>query len=189
MTGILGGTIGSYAVSLASTNSFESIATTTVGSGGSGTITFSSVPSTFKHLQIRVIARGNYADTFDSFYVRFNGDSANNYTLQSFQGDGATVTSNQITSYSAIRGNELTGNTATADIFGVGVLDVVDYLSTVKFKNAKSLGGVDRNGSGQIAFTTGYWRSTAAISTITITPVFGTLFSQYSSFALYGIKG
>jgi hypothetical protein len=170
-------------------NSYESIATTTVGAGGSGTITFSSIPSTFKHLQIRVIARGNNADTFDSYYVRYNGDSADNYTHQSFQGDGSTITRTTSSTTNAIRGNDITGNTAAASIFGAGVLDIIDYSSTVKFKNGKLLGGVDRNGTGMIAFNTGYWRTTAAITSITITPVFGTLFVEYSSFALYGIKG
>ena len=174
---------------LNTTNSYESIAKITVASGGSAIINFTSIPSTFKHLQIRVLARGNNANTFDSFFVRFNNDSATNYTLQSMGGDGATTVINQIASYNALRGNELAGNTATANIFGAGVVDIIDSSSTVKFKNGKVLGGVDRNGAGAIAFLTGIWKNTAAINTVTITPVFGTRFLEYSSFALYGIKG
>lgn len=32
---------------------YDSIATTTVGAGGAASITFSSIPSTYQHLQIR----------------------------------------------------------------------------------------------------------------------------------------
>ena len=189
MTGILGGTIGSYATTVASTNSFESIATTTVGFGGTGTITFSSIPSTYQHLQIRVLARGNNAGVFDSFYVRFNGDTGSNYTLRRLYGDGAVVGSDSISPYQAVRGNEITGSTATTNLFGAGIVDIINYSSTTKYKTAKVLGGYDRNGAGWSGLVSGIWTNTSAITNITITPVFGTLFSQYSSFALYGIKG
>ena len=170
-------------------NSYESIATTVVGSGGSGTITFSSIPSTYQHLQIRVLARGNNANTFDSFYVRFNGDSGNNYTLRRVLGDGTNTNSDSISPYSALRGTEITGSTATASIFGASIVDIIDYSSTVKNKTGRILGGYDRNVGGWIGLVSGIWTNTAAITDITITPVFGTSFSEYSSFALYGIKG
>lgn len=174
---------------LKSANSYESIATTTVGSGGSGTITFSSIPSTYQHLQIRILARGNQAAVSDSFIVRFNGDSGSNYTLRRLFGDGATVGSDSIAPYTAVRGIEITGNTAAANIFGISTVDIIDYSSTVKYKTTKVLGGYDRNGAGWAGLVSGIWTNTSAITDITITPVFGTLFSQYSSFALYGIKG
>jgi hypothetical protein len=187
MTGILAGIIGSFAPK--TPNSYESIATTTVGSGGSSTITFSSISSSYQHLQIRVMARGNNANTYDSFYVRFNSDSGNNYTFRSLQSDGATVSSNSISPYSGLRGTELSGNTATANIFGVAIIDIIDFSSTVKYKTGKVLGGVDRNGTGAVTINSGIWANTAAVNSVTIVPVFGTSFLQYSSFALYGMKG
>jgi hypothetical protein len=59
---------------------FESIATTTVGAGGATTITFSSIPATYQHLQIRVLARTNRSAGVDIMSMRMNGDTGNNYS-------------------------------------------------------------------------------------------------------------
>ena len=60
--------------SLQSTNSYESIQTVTVGSGGQSTISFTSIPSTYKHLQIRMLARATGASTVG--LIRFNSDAS-----------------------------------------------------------------------------------------------------------------
>jgi hypothetical protein len=51
---------------------YQSIETVTVGSGGQATITFASIPATFKHLQIRAIGRTDRASTLDGFRIQFN---------------------------------------------------------------------------------------------------------------------
>jgi hypothetical protein len=84
--------------------------------------------------------------------------------------------------------------TAAANPFAGGIIDVFDYASTVKNKTLRSLGGLDNNNGtsnleGYATFSSGLWVNTAAINTITLTPKNGTLFTEYSSFALYGIKG
>lgn len=168
---------------------YESIATTTVGAGGASTITFSSIPSTYTHLQVRLIARGNNANTYDSFILRANSDSGNNYTFHSLGGDGSTASAGAIAPYGAYRGWEITGANATSGMFGAGVVDILDYANTNKYKTARMLGGNDRNGSGGLSLTSGVWMNTAAITSIVVAPVFGSSFVQYSSFALYGIRG
>ena len=172
---------------------FQSLASTTVGvSGSAGSITFSSIPSLFKHLQVRVMARTDRASTFDASYIYFNGDTTlSNYSNHGSNGDGATANSFGYTTASAV-GNQSTlilGASATAGIFGAFVLDIYNYTNTNQFTTTKTVGGVDLNGSGRIQFNSGTWFNTSAVTSITFTPVNTPNFTQYSSFALYGIKG
>ena len=80
----------------ASTNSYESIATVTVGAGGSSSISFSSIPSTYKHLQIRSINLSSSTD--NNILMRFNSDSGANYSRHYVYGDGASVGASATTS-------------------------------------------------------------------------------------------
>lgn len=68
------------------------------------------------------------------------------------------------------------------------VVDILDYANTNKNKTIRVLAGVDNNGSGEVALNSGLWPSTSALNTIKILTTSGNL-NQYSSFALYGIKG
>ncbi len=173
----------------AAVTSYESIATVTVGGGGSSSISFTSIPSTYQHLQVRLMARTNRAAEADFLTVTFNSDTGNNYSYHYLQGDGSAAASSNSVNSPYILLNRFASASATSNVNGVGVLDVLDYANTNKYKTSRSLAGYDNNGSGVIEFDSGNWRNTAAISTLTITPGAGTAFVQYSSFALYGIKG
>ena len=172
-------------------SSYESIATTTVGSGGTSTITFSSIPSTYNHLQIRAISRTNRGDTNDFMTVRFNNDSSSIYAYHSLYGNGGTAgAADRGTSTGTPWSGVTAGANAGADMFGAVIWDVLDYQNTNKYKTLRLLSGTDQNATtGRIYFQSNLWQSTSAISTVTIIPTYGTLFSQYSHFALYGIKG
>ena len=182
---------GLYGVGVApSTNSYESIATTTLGSANS-TITFSSIPSTYKHLQIRYLARSaRTSSTGATMLVQFNSDTGNNYAYHILYGDGSATaayngsTTNVMRSYSVASSSS--SNTQT---YGVGVIDILDYASTSKYKTLRQLGGYDRNGSGELNLASGLWQSTSAISTITFTLAEATAnYETNTQFALYGIK-
>ena len=162
---------------------YESIATVTVGGGGSSTITFSSIPSTFKHLQIRGIAKNTSGVT--NPLVKFNGDNATNYAWHQLYGDGASAGASASPTNSGI-GFTVLG----ASQFGIFVMDILDYTSTNKNKTIRALGGFDQNGAGgYVDYNSGVWlNSSNAISSIVLTTG-STSFTQYSSFALYGIKG
>jgi len=169
--------------------SYESIATTTVGSGGTGTVTFSSIPGTFKHLQLRGIVRNTSAgSSINGVFAQFNSDTAANYSRHNLIGDGASATASASTSTTNVLAGQYPQGGTTANIFGVFVLDILDYQNTNKNKTTRGLFGTDLNGSGQIRFNSGNWRDTSAITSITLTPEDAN-FVQYSSFALYGIKG
>ena len=174
----------------ASTNSFESIATVTVGSGGASTVSFTSIPSTYKHLQIRAIARTSNPTTLDDTWVRFNSDSTSNYRSHQIRGDGASATAADLGSATYAVPFPVPGTSITSSIFAGGVIDILDYTNTNKNKTVRALSGYDANGSGNVFFRSSLWLNTSAITQIDLTWQNG-LYStpQYSSFALYGIKG
>jgi len=180
---------GLYGVGVTpSTNSFESIATTTVGAGGTGTVTFSSIPSSYKHLQIRGIARTDRATfTSDPLKLTFNADGGSNYARHFLLGDGGSASADGVSSQTFIQNYLITTNVATSGVFAAFVMDILDYGSTSKTKTVRTLMGFDNNGSGFIGLNSGLWNSTSAITSLSLAGQFGT-FQQYSQFALYGIK-
>lgn len=174
----------------AAAGDYESIATVTVGSGGSSSITFSSIPSTYAHLQIRAIGRTNRSSpaTNDPFKLVFNSDTGNNYDQHYLQGNGSSVSSFPDINVGFIAAYLATATSATASVFGVTIVDILDYANTNKYKTTRALGGFDNNGSGIVALVSGNWRNTNAITNIVISPQIGSSFNEYSHFALYGIK-
>jgi hypothetical protein len=177
-------------------NSYESIATVTVGSGGAANIEFTSIPSTYQHLQIRFIAQTNRATYgVDDFRLQLNSDTANNYARHRLGGTGSSVEVNATTSTSYINSKDTVATTtAGSAFFGAGVIDLLDYANTNKYKTVRTLSGADINGTiagfgGSIGFASGLWQNNNAITSIKMYPDVGSLWSRYSSFALYGIKG
>lgn len=173
-------------------NSFESIATVTVGAGGTSYVEFSSIPQTYKHLQIRALLRGQAADTAGQSWIRVNGVTSNSYAWHGFYGTGSgtgtenSAFSSQDAIYSQFRHSS--GN-STAGVFGVGVCEILDYANTNKYKTFKTFSGYDANGSGQARYYTGFLTSTMnAITTLRIQDQSGSGYAQYTHFALYGIK-
>ena len=159
---------------------YQSISTVTVGSGGASDITFSSIPSTYAHLQIRVMSKLSAAN---DIYLQFNADTGNNYQRHTLYGNGSAAGS-----YSETGNNRIsilyTPNTGE----NCSIVDILDYKDTNKYTTVRALGGADNNSNGFVALQSGGWRNTAAITSIKLYPASGTI-SEYSSFALYGIKG
>lgn len=160
----------------------------TVGASGASSVTFSNIPSTYAHLQIKYIARSNAAFATDFVQFILNSDTTSNYSEHVLFGNGTTAASSGTANTSAMFGGEITAASATASIFGAGIIDLLDYANTNKFKTSRILGGDDRNGAGEIRLQSNSWRSTTAVSSITITSYRGASFIQYSQFALYGVK-
>ena len=195
---------------IVSTTSYESIQTANVGSGGEAYVEFSSIPQNYKHLQIRYVAQddrttygidqlrmrmgsSNTLDTSSTGYVhhfaRGTGAITDSANYQSSGGDNDSVSIN-----TGLGTNVSTGS------WGAGIIDITDYTSTSKIKVVKYLAGVDLNGDGtgrggvpgRIVFGTAMWRGTNSLNAVNILrfyPENGTKFSQYSRFALYGLKG
>ena len=177
----------------AASGAFESIASAT-GTGSSGTITFSSIPSTYQHLQVRFIVKSSSAGTTTtgmSFYPNAETGSSTTFDRHYLYGDGTSVTaSNSINQGEFYAYKVLPRASSTADVFGVGIIDIHDYASTTKNKTVRMFYGYDNNGGtteSQVYLESGLWRSTAAITDLRFTG--GTAFIAGTTIALYGIKG
>lgn len=167
---------------------YESISTVTVGAGGQASVEFTSIPATYKHLQIRTFCKATVANNFvQSIFGRFNSDTGSNYARHFINGSGSAVAQNGFTSQTSMFfGTDI--NADANNIFAASVIDILDYANTNKYKTTRSLSGVDTNGSGYVQFMSGLWLNTAAVTSITILPNADN-FAQYSHFALYGIRG
>ena len=170
---------------------YESIATTTV-STAVASVTFSSIPATYTHLQIRGINRLSTAGTDTlSTIMQFNSDTGSNYTSSHVlfgTGASAQAAASGTSQTSMVMVNTpKDGNTASA--FSNFVCDILDYANTNKYKTIRCLGGFDGNSSfGIVTFRSSAWMNTNAVTSITLAPS-NDNFVQYSQFALYGIKG
>ena len=175
---------------------FYQIATTTVGSGGTSSITFSSIPADYTHLQIRAsyqTERGTYP--LDKIFIRFNSDSGSNYSCHNLKGDGSSASSGAENSTQIVDADSSSTTAASGGlVFGPLIMDILDYANTNKYKTIRMLKGFDTNGTvagfgGRVGLISGNWRSTSAITSVTFTVDNAADFSQYSRFDLYGIKG
>lgn len=184
MAGIQQGLIGSLN---AAVGDFESIATAT-GTGSSGTITFSSIPSTYTHLQLRTISRGS-ASANDAYFANFNSDSGGNYyQIHVLYGNGTAAGAfSSGASATKIQLSDIVGSSATANTYATSITDILDYANTNKYKTVRTLYGFDTNGAGTVALSSGLWMSTSAITSLVLTTSSGN-FATNSHFALYGLK-
>ncbi len=171
---------------------YDSIATNTVGSGGVSSVTFSSIPSTYKHLQIRWLMRSNRATGYnDALRFRFNSDTGSNYSNHLLYGDGTGAYADAGTNTTSMPLGYGSSNNNIASSFGAGVIDILDYANTSKYTTGRGLTGLSTNGAGDetIGLASGSWRNLNAVTSITIFPGTGTLFNEYTQIALYGVKG
>jgi len=163
---------------------YDSISTVTVGSGGASDVTFSSIPATYTHLQVRGIARSTSSEC--DVKVQLNGDTGSNYAYSRIYGTGSAtgtdISSSQTTMFYCGRIN------ASTSVFGANIIDILDYKNTNKYSTLRALMGFDANGSGYVSLGSGLWMNTNAVTSIKLIPHAGN-FAQYSQVALYGIKG
>lgn len=167
---------------------YESIATTTVGAGGAATVSFTGIAGTYSHLQVRATVRGSTGGNVnENLLMKFNGATTNYYQGHRLAGDGASAFATASSTSSSAYAGYVAGSGAASNVFGVTVIDILDYSNTNKNKTVRSIGGVDHNGSGLVLLGSALWINTAAITSIEMYNFGGNL-GQYSSFALYGIK-
>ena len=168
-------------------NTFTKIATVTVGSGGASTIDFTSIPSTYTDLILFWSARSNRSAVFDDTLVKFNS-STTNYTQKVLYNDSGTTGSYTNGSSLGLAGLSQAAANDTANVFGNAYIYITNYNSS-NYKSFSADGTSENNGSGVgQALSANLWSNTSAITSITILPGDGTLFSQYSTATLYGIK-
>lgn len=169
--------------------SYESIATVTLGSASSS-ITFASIPSTYKHLQLRFMIKSQSAS--NDFSIGMNGSfSVTNSSSHILYGNGSSAYAGAWTSQSYVSlpapgsSPSLTSAFPSGSV-GAGIIDILDYANTNKTKVLRALWGSDQNGAGFVALNSGSLNTTSAMTELD-------LFNGYnwaagSSFALYGVK-
>jgi hypothetical protein len=172
--------------------SYESISTVTVGAGGSSaSASFTSIPATYKHLQVRVFGRGTGTGNREYIAIRFNNDTGSNYWWHGLNGNGAGIDSqNSSTADTLAKAgfSTIPVSDAPANYFGSAVIDILDYASTSKYKTTRSIAGQDQSdGNGRLNLVSGVWNNTVAVNRVDVFLGSGS-WGPYSSVALYGIK-
>jgi hypothetical protein len=127
-------------------------------------------------------------------YTQFNGDTGSNYSFHGLYGSGtgSAAAYGYATQTKISTGVNMAGY-GSGSAFSVGIIDLLDYASTTKYKTMRVLNGFDTNNgttsinNETIALASGLWQSTSAITSIYMYPSGGS-FAIYSSFALYGVK-
>lgn len=165
-------------------NTFVKIQTVTVGSGGTGTISFTSIPSTYTDLKIVTSARTNRADVKDYVSLRLNGSTVND-SCRNLSGDGTSAVSDTESVITIIATNSAT---ATASVFGNSEFYIPNYRSS-NYKSS-SMDGVSENNAteARAQLAAGLWADVSPVTSIDLVPYIGTLFLEHTTATLYGIK-
>jgi len=166
------------------TPTYTALANITLGSAAS-TITFSSIPATYRDL-VLVMAERNTTDDV-GFVMRFNGDSGSNYNyVLARGGDIGGVVSNQASSQTQMFVGGWSFGNGTSFPAPI-TIDIMDYSATDKHKTVLDRFQTRRNdGSGETGMMAGRWASTSAITTILLYPT-SSIFAANTTVALYGI--
>jgi hypothetical protein len=166
-------------------NTYVKIATVTVGSGGSASMDFSSIPSTYTDLAILVSARGtaNFAGGGDYYAIKVNNSSANLSQIY-LQGNGGGVASG---SSSSATGNYMPPSDYTTNTFSNNATYFTNYSGAANKSFYTDSVNENNATTGYQLMTAFLWAQTTAINQITLTPGGGN-FAQYSTATLYGIS-
>ncbi len=159
------------------------IQTITVGSGGSASIDFTSIPQTYTDLVLVVSVRSARATSFDNTQIAIN-TSTSNMSARLLQGDGASASSATLTSFYV---GDIPAASLTSSLFASQTVYFPNY--TGSSNKSFSVDSVSENNG-----TTSYqqlvsvlWSQTAAITQVRLFSGNSANFVQYSSASLYGI--
>lgn len=159
-------------------------------STSAASVTFSSIPSTYTDLVLKLSTRTDQAGSFGGGgYIRLNSDSATNYSITDVYGDGSLASSSRRTSATfgwwSYQGYNTSGS--TSNTFTNAELYLPSYTASQN-KPYSSFSAAETNATQAILQgVAGLWRNTAAITTILISPDAGNFVSG-STFWLYGLK-
>ena len=182
--------LGILASSGALPGDYELIETQILGTS-QASVTFSNLANfstTYKHLQLRYAARTTEAvNSVISNFSRLNADSGSNYNGHFLLGNGSSVSSGTTgTTTGALTGIVTSSNNA-ANVFGAGVIDLLDTYAT-KNKTFRALSGSTGTNQNRIDLHSGLWMNTTSVTSWNIRPEAGSYVTG-SRFSLYGIRG
>jgi len=159
----------------------EAIATTYLEANASS-VTFSGIPTTYEHLQLRINARTTTSSNFENTQVTFNGVTTSTYHRHTMYALGTTVDVYNLSGQTSITGPLNAGSGLDAAYYGMIVMDILDYRNaskntTILFDSSASAASYSQWGSGM-------WDDTAAVTSITLTAPY----VRGSEFTLYGLN-
>jgi hypothetical protein len=158
-------------------------------SSTAASITFSSIPSTYKDLAVRVSARGTEAATFGLSYITLNGLSTSVYSITQLSGNGATASSSLTAATTRWSDSYIPDANATANTFGSFELYLPNYTNSSANKPISNFFASETNAATAYMGASAYlFNSTAAITSITFAIYTATSYATGSSFYLYGIN-
>ena len=168
---------------------YELISTQTPN--GVASISFNSIPSTYSHLQVRIVPKtSNASNGFCYPAFTFNNDTSSVYDNHELYATGGGPLSQAMLGRAYMNIAYLNDSYNSTNMFGGAIVDILNYGSTAKNKTVRSLAGYTANGSQRVSLYSGAWRNTAAISSIQVFFSFaGGNFVAGSRVSLYGIKG
>lgn len=163
----------------------------TVLTQSAASITFATIPQTYRHLILLSSARTDRVLTVDNISVRFNADAGNNYDKQEVYGNNAAVGGGTASlGVTAIPAAVCDAANSRANSFGGGHIFILNYTNTNFEKDIYGISGNEGTPTSATMFAMlryGHWRSQAAITSITILPGTGPNFVANSIFQLYGV--
>ncbi len=186
--------LGVLAASGAGGIDYEPITTTVLGTAAAS-ISFSSIPNTYKHLAIRLVSRNDNGGVTQSLAImRFNSDSGTNYSDHRIEANASgTVAITAVASRAYLPLSRVEGSAADTNAFAVSVAEILDYTNTNKNKTMRAMqASINSTASTNGSFNglmSGVWLNTAAITGITISDASGYNFAAGTRATLYGIKG
>jgi hypothetical protein len=168
---------------------YELISSTVTGSLQTS-VTLSSIPSTYKHLQFRFVTRSTAGSGLRTLGIRVNGDSGANYSTHYLRNNGSSTQTGNDTGSSYMVSSY--ASSQVSDSYSIFVMDFLDYANTATFKTMRMITGMGQtSGSGTSAgLYLSNWHNTSAMSSVTFLAVNGgDAFVTGSRFSVYGIKG
>ena len=158
----------------------------TTGTGSSGVISFTSISGSYTDL---ILISSMYSTVNDQgIALTFNSDSGSNYSYTIVRGNGSGASSHRGTSQTNIPFFYNNGPGSTNGIYCPSIIHINNYSNTSTYKTTLSRSWDEMNtGNKEVLCTSGLWKSTSAITSITITLGSGS-FTTGSTFTLYGVK-
>lgn len=162
------------------------IAEVTLGAPAAN-VTFSAIPQTYKHLQIIFQASSDFGSV-DSISMTFNGDAGGNYNTQFVYGNASTAAAAQANAADNILLGNLSGAGSSGDA-SPGNVSIPNYTGTAFNKGVNAhVGSSATSGNMFDMLCSGVWRSTAAITSISLFSINAANFVAGSTFSLYGLS-
>ena len=169
-------------------NTYTLIASSTVGAGGASSISFSSIPSTYTDLVIKLSTRDTDASANNGYVLMtFNG-STSSYSARQLRGSGSAVVSGLggTTNIDVAIGGAMDSAGNTTNTFSNIEVVIPNYAGSSYKSTSSDAVGENNATAAYSGFVAGLWSNTAAITSISFAPT--VLFAQYSTAYLYGVK-